>query len=246
MEGQRPPIDADALLAQEGFIRAIARPLVLDESRVDDVVQETWLTALQRRPRRWASLPSWLATVARNIALKARRGEERRRRRERAVARCEQVGATDELVDRVAQHRRIVDAVLGLAEPYRSTILLRFYEKQSVSEIATRFGISGRAVRKRVNRAFELLRARLDEQHGGDRRAWCLALLPMLEETRAATSAGVATGAMIMVTKLKLAVVGLLVVAVALVAWRSWARRPVPMRAGPSTVPAIDQQPQAP
>jgi DNA-directed RNA polymerase specialized sigma24 family protein len=49
-----PPTTAlspDLLLQHEPFVRALVRALVPDEARAQDVVQETWLTALRRPPR---------------------------------------------------------------------------------------------------------------------------------------------------------------------------------------------------
>lgn len=41
-------IELERLLAEEPFVRALARSLVSGEA--DDVVQQTWLRALERRP----------------------------------------------------------------------------------------------------------------------------------------------------------------------------------------------------
>ncbi|MFQ5845660.1 MAG: RNA polymerase sigma factor [Planctomycetota bacterium] len=141
MHGERHAVDAEALLAHREFVRGLALQLVFDEHRADDVVQETWLAALQHAPARPRSLRAWLARVARNIALKATRSELRRARRERLVAR--QRGPrppppVPDAVARLASERRVVDAVLALDEPYRTTIILRFYEDLAPTEIARR------------------------------------------------------------------------------------------------------------
>ena len=146
MERVRP--ETDALIAHEAFVRAIARRLVLDESRVDDVVQETWLAALRKSPGKGGALGAWLGAVARNLALKSRRTDARRARRESATAKSDRVDSTAEVVQRAEQSRRVVDAVLALEEPHRSTILLRYFDDESTREIAARFGISQAAVRK--------------------------------------------------------------------------------------------------
>ena len=79
-------LNPESLLAHADFVRALARSLVLDEHRADDVVQETWLAALQRPPGFGGNLRSWLGTVVRNFAFMARRSDQRRMRRERAAA----------------------------------------------------------------------------------------------------------------------------------------------------------------
>jgi len=232
---ERP--DLDALLAQETFLRAIARPLVDDESSVDDVVQETWLRAIAKPPRRRASLRAWLATVARNVALQSLRARRRRDRRERAAARPE----GDDVVARVDGHRRVVDAVLGLPEPYRTTVLLRFYDRLATDAIGERLGVSGAAVRKRLQHAFALLRDALDEQHDGDRAAWTALLVPLLSRTETASAVAI-TGGLVVGTKLKLGIVALLLLLLAGAGWRYLASSPRPARARPAA--AVAERPE--
>src|SRR4051812_41268840 len=89
------PTAPEALLQQADFVRALARSLLGDEHLADDVAQETWIAAIERSPSRIENVRAWLATVARNFAARVRRGEERRVRREREVARPEAVDAND-------------------------------------------------------------------------------------------------------------------------------------------------------
>jgi RNA polymerase sigma-70 factor (ECF subfamily) len=153
--------------------------VVFDETRVDDVVQQTWLAALERPPRDRSGLRAWLGRVARNFALRASRDEGRRSRRERRAAKPETTPPTVDVVGELAAHRRVVHAVLALQEPYRTTILLRFYKDLPPREIARTMDVPGPTVRTRLRRALDLLRDRFDKEHDGDRRAWCLALLPL-------------------------------------------------------------------
>ena len=69
--------------------------------------------------------------------------------------------------------------MLGLPEPYRSTLLLRYFDGWSPAKIAKEKGLSPATVRSHVARGLERLRARLDDRHDGDRDAWCLALVPL-------------------------------------------------------------------
>ncbi|HKB14721.1 MAG TPA: sigma-70 family RNA polymerase sigma factor, partial [Planctomycetota bacterium] len=116
----------ETLLEHGPFVRRIARSLLFDEHRVDDVVQETWLAALERPPR--TAIRAWLGTVVRNFSLRALRGESRRTRRETAAARPEAVPSTEEIAARESARKTVVEAVLALEEPFRAAILLRFYE----------------------------------------------------------------------------------------------------------------------
>ena len=63
-----PILDVETLLAHEAFVRRITRALVRDEHEADDVVQATFLAALERPPRTGTNVRGWLAGVARNVA----------------------------------------------------------------------------------------------------------------------------------------------------------------------------------
>jgi len=105
-----------------------ARGLVADDNAADDVVQEIWRQALERPPAAGHGLGAWLRTVTRRQALKHRRGEARRLRRELDSARPERLASTVEVLADREILRRVVDAVLALSEPYQSALVLRFYE----------------------------------------------------------------------------------------------------------------------
>ena len=92
------------------------------------MAQETWLAALEHPPAPGASPRSWLGQVARNAARQVGRAEARRARREREAAREEALPSAEELAAVAARQREVVGHVLALEEPYRSTVLLRFFE----------------------------------------------------------------------------------------------------------------------
>jgi len=187
---------AEALLQHAGFLRALARSLLLDEGQAEDVVQETYLAALHRSPPE-AGARGWLAAVTRNLALKRLRTETRLRHREAASARTGAHPAAGDVVAKLELHRRLVDAVHRLDEPYRAAIVHRYFEELPPREIAARLGIGVRNVETRLRRALERLREDLDAAHAGDRRAWSLpllALLPLPRPGPLATLAGVIMG----------------------------------------------------
>jgi len=162
----------------ERFVRNLARSLIVDEARADDVVQETWLAVLEHPPRDVASPRAWLARVVRNAAYKTSRAERRRARREQAAARAEAVPSADDLAEREALRRRLIAAAESLEEPMRVTLLLRFVEDLPPREVARRLGVPVETVRSRVRLARERLRRELDREYG-DRHAWTLVLLPL-------------------------------------------------------------------
>ncbi|HEX6881905.1 MAG TPA: sigma-70 family RNA polymerase sigma factor [Planctomycetota bacterium] len=174
-----PSQSLHALLDQTGWIHALARSLVADPHLAADLAQDTALDALEARPDGSRPLRAWLATVMRNNLAKLRRGEANRSAREDAVRRAELAPAAQEAVERAETHRNVVQAVLALSEPYRSTLLMRFFEQLSYDEIAKKTGVTRAAVNSRVTRGLSELRARLESTYGGDRRALGLALLPL-------------------------------------------------------------------
>ncbi len=207
------------LLEHTDFVRAVVRGLLADEHAVDDVVQETCLRALERPPQ---ALRAWLARVARNLALTAMRRDKARGRREHGAARPEGQPSAGEAASRLERHRLVVEAVLALEEPFRSAILLRFYDDLPPREIARELGVPVDTVRSRLRRGLERLRAHLDARHGGDRAAWSLALLPLLG---ARATKFIAGGALMGAkTKLSVAAVLVCIAAVGTVTWQSAAR----------------------
>ena len=111
MTGTSPAVDLEHLLAEESFVRSLARSLLFDEHQVDDVVQQTWLQALRRPPVTTASPRGWLAQVVRSQASNLRRGEKRRRDREQAVV--EGLPSNEEILGRETRRRAVVEAELN-------------------------------------------------------------------------------------------------------------------------------------
>jgi len=168
-------IDPEALLAHGNYVRGLARELVFDAALAQDVEQETWLAALEQAPRDPAATRGWLAAIVRNMARRAWRSNTRRTARELAQAGAERVVPTpDEVLEREEQRRRLVEAVNALEEPYRSALVLRWLEGHEPAEVARRLGVPLGSAKTRLKRGLELLRARFDRAHRGERGAWCL------------------------------------------------------------------------
>ncbi|MDF1701067.1 MAG: sigma-70 family RNA polymerase sigma factor, partial [Planctomycetota bacterium] len=183
-------IPMQRLLQHRQWVRNLARKLVLDEARADDLEQQTWLAAIERPPT--SDTPkAWLGTVMRNLAARMRRSEYRVDRREGVAARPERLPATGDVVAQAELHKQVVQAVLDLDEPYRETVLLRHYEGLAPRHVAARMGVPVETVRSRTRRGLQQVRSRLDARHGGDGHAWKLALLPL---ARLADGVGVGAG----------------------------------------------------
>jgi len=242
-------VPMDDLLAHRQWVRALARRLAADENAADDLEQATWLAAVERPPRHAASPRGWLSAVMRNIRRNERRGDFRRGRREESVARDEASATAPDLVAEAEEQTILVREVLALDEPYRSTVLLRWFDDLTPQEIAERQGVPLETVRTRLKRAVERLRERMDARHGGDRKAWCLLLLGpggagaptpgnLLGPKAAAASAA---GGLAMAAATKIAVAAALLVAIGAGAW--WARSDVAPPAAPAQKDAASASP---
>ncbi|HTF90059.1 MAG TPA: sigma-70 family RNA polymerase sigma factor, partial [Planctomycetota bacterium] len=190
----RAPIDAQALLANAGWMRALASSLLEDDSAADDVVRDATIAALRHAPADEAGLAPWLSRVVRNFAYRKRRDDARRARREEFGSEPRAEPSPSEVAERLELQRMLVDAVSALEEPFRRTIVLRYFEGRSSVEIAELYGIPEGTVRWRSMRGLELLRKELDARTGS-RMQWSAVLLTFTEQFNALPVAASAAGA---------------------------------------------------
>ncbi len=161
----------DALLAHADWVRSLARRLVTDPNDADDIEQRAWLVAARRPPKHLASARGWFARVVRRLAKDAGRSSSRRPFSMQDSVPDDSASGSSEIVAQAEAHREVVEVLLSLREPYRSTILHRFFRGTSSAEIARHEGIPAQTVRVRLHRGLSMLREALDSRHGKD-RAW--------------------------------------------------------------------------
>lgn len=223
-------LDPARLLAEARWMQRLAARLIHDADAAEDVAQEALVAAWRGvradgadarggapggpagEPR---SRRAWLARIVTTRAWRAARAARAREGRERRVARPERVESTASVVARAEQHERVVAAVLALDEPYRTAVLLHYYDGLSAPEIAARSGVSPAAVRKRLSRGVAALRARLVARCELDMRA----LLLLAGHSSGTTSLGPISVAFPMLMKSKLSLVAVAAV-IALLALR--------------------------
>ncbi len=137
-----------------------------DESLAEDVVQETFVTALDRMDRfdpSRGSLRSWLRTLSRNVVrshLKARNRLATLERWDRvdaalaeALEELDSEPLSDEVIER-AQTRDLVNmTIANLPERYRDALERKYVEGESVGELATALGVSEDAAKSLLARA---------------------------------------------------------------------------------------------
>ncbi len=176
-----PAPDPQFYLSHSGYVRRLARALVFDAHAAEDVEQETWLAALGRAPDDPRAARSWLRSIVRNFAAKARRSAARRfdyegaQRPERNT-----VASPAEVLEHEAARQRVVAALLALDEPYRTALIARYFDEQPPPQIAARLGVPLETVRTRLKRGLEKLRERMRREAGGD-ASWGLALAAALK-----------------------------------------------------------------
>jgi RNA polymerase sigma-70 factor (ECF subfamily) len=217
----------EVLAHQTDWIRRLARGLVADEDRADDVMQQTLLRALETPPRDERNVTGWLATVARNVARRMRVVDTRRMRREQLGSAHESLPSAGDVVAKVEMLRHVSSAVLGVREPYRTVLLLRYYEDLAPRDIAARLHAPIDTVRSQLKRGLAVVRERLDRAHG-DSREWLHGLLaaaglPAATTPTMITSTSTANflGALLIMDKsTKLILAAILIVSGAVVTWR--------------------------
>ena len=213
------PVKVAELLAHAEFVRSLARDLVRDVHRGDDLAQETYLQALRRPPAHGASLRGWLASLVTSLFHNQARAERRRQQREAAAAPPPPGDTAAEVAVKEQVRQRLLAAVMRLDEPFRTAVLLRYYEDLTPGQIARRLAIPAATVRTRVARGLERLRVQLDREHGGDRQAWALPLCAWRGVPFDPTPVAV----VLAMKKASIAAVAVLIVAVAVVlCWFAW------------------------
>lgn len=247
IESQAPRIEE--LLGHLGWVRALAGRLVADAASADDLVQQTWLAALERPPRHGSNPRGWLARVLKNQLRQGARAT--RRRGERPFSSTSADAAPEfrddatpaQLAEEADEQRRLVGLVKALEEPLRSTLLLRYARGWNSARIADHQGVPSGTVRWRLSQGLAQLRDRLDSTHAGDRRAWALAFIPWAQAPTG-KSAGLAAGWLAALPGwITMKLVGSLatLAVIALVAWNSFDLGGLqPAKAPPNQAPIVD------
>jgi RNA polymerase sigma factor (sigma-70 family) len=237
MDSRATSLRPEQLLEHVEWVRRLARRLVTEATAADDVAQQTLLTAIERPPARADHPRAWLATVARSVARRWRRATESRFVHESRAPTARGEAAAAEVVERANTQRAVVDAVLDLEEPYRSTILMRYFEDLTPDEAAARLEVPVETIRTRLKRGIAQLRGRLETKFGGE-RAWLAALIHLARlappegaavasATKAAEAAGsadvaapISGGVITVVTTFKLLIAGAVIVLAGIVVWK--------------------------
>jgi len=181
-EGDRAAYDRLFALAADKvlfFIRMRLRSPLREELEPLDVLQETYLEAHRSfgrfDPRGTGSFSRWLCRIAgRAISgLADRSGASKRRapgRRRTISSVLESAAGTGvdpgEIAARREEIERLEGAMAALDDEERRAILLRYFEEETIEEMAAGLGRSPTAVRRLLGRATARLGERLEEGRG--------------------------------------------------------------------------------
>jgi RNA polymerase sigma-70 factor (ECF subfamily) len=130
----------------------------------DEVVQETWLTAVRRirdfDPRRGRFLP-WLRGIAANVL----RSHLRRPRLAPLIG-DEHPANADTDVERREEAQQIAEALARLPDRHEAVLRSKYLERRRVEEIAAEWGQTPKAIESLLARAREAFRAAYVEIQG--------------------------------------------------------------------------------
>ena len=151
-------VNADLIGAELAGLRRLARSLAHGDA--DDLMQDAAIDALVHPPDEDRPLRPWLAVVLRNRWRMTRRAQTRREAREHAAVATRPDHVDPD--DRVRALARLGEALVALDEPFRSTIMARFFDGESAADIARRTSVPAGTVRWRLKIGLDRLRAALD------------------------------------------------------------------------------------
>jgi len=134
----------------------------------EDVVQETWLTAVRRlRAFDPAKGPffGWLCGIAANAARNDLRGRRRLRRRSRPLGSAPEPPAAGPDPAAAEQAERVALALAALPDHYEAVLRAKYLDRLSVEAIAAAQGSSPKAVESLLTRARQAFREAYEAEH---------------------------------------------------------------------------------
>jgi RNA polymerase sigma-70 factor (ECF subfamily) len=166
----------DRLLSEIGWMRGLAGRLTRDDAEADDLVQDTWVSALRSPTGDVERARPWLQRVMRNLAANRARGRGRRETRETKWAQGGPDAHEDERGLAEETIAALRTAVARLSAAHRDVIYWRYFCDMTPKQIAAEQDIPAATVRSQLKRALDALRNDLDHKSGGDREAWLAGL----------------------------------------------------------------------
>lgn len=145
----------------ENKIYRLALGILRNEADAADAMQDAilkaWVNFDSLRDRK--SFEVWMLTIVHNCAV-----EVLKKRHEWSdIDECYELAADEDLLDRESK-MTLWQAVENLERPYRTVVVLFYYDGCSVKEISSVTGSSAAAVRQQLTRARKMLASMLDRK----------------------------------------------------------------------------------
>lgn len=160
-DGKRLPTTNELIEQHSALLYRYAYRLTGDANDSEDLVQQTFLLAHQRshQLREAEAARGWLISILRNVFLKSLR----HRHRGRSLDEIDEPVSTGALFDGPLHLERLQQALLELAEEFRSPLVLYYFEEFTYQEIATHMGVPIGTVMSRISRGKAYLKKRLTD-----------------------------------------------------------------------------------
>jgi RNA polymerase sigma-70 factor (ECF subfamily) len=136
-------------------------------NEADDIVQETWLTAVRQirsfRPESGSFL-AWLRGIAANVRRNQLRSARRLSQREtNAGGQVYDAVETESITNDLERNEQIAAALDSLLERQESVLRAKYFDGLSVAEIAEAWKESPKAIESLLSRAREAFRERFEQ-----------------------------------------------------------------------------------
>lgn len=182
-------LSPEATLQNVGWVRSLALCLVGYSIQADDVAQETWIRVLRNPPPDGVPFRKWVRGTMRRVVLEQSRKATARKDNETAAGKERLETTPAQFEEQVAIERDIVEHVMSLKEPLRRTVMLKYFDRLTVKDIAQAEGTSSSAIKTRLSRAYEELRERMRSHPTSAAGAWLAFALP--GQVKVAAASGV-------------------------------------------------------
>jgi zinc protease len=152
----------------KNVIAAVAYSNTGDVSGSEDVAQEAFLVAWQSRQnlREPSKLAGWLVGITRNLAKQWTKQKNRFSSGSTSDAGVEVADVSptpDQQMSSDEEHQLVWRSLESMPEIYREVLVLYYRQSQSIAEVATALEITEDAVKQRLSRGRNLLRAEVEQ-----------------------------------------------------------------------------------
>lgn len=162
ISGKQLPAITDLIEQHSALLFRYAYRLTGDPDDAEDLIQQTFLLAHQRREqlRDAQAARGWLISIVRNVFLKSLRHRDRGR----SLDDIEEPQTNNASLDASIHIEELQNALMELSEEFRSPLVLYYFEEFSYQEIAEHMGVPIGTVMSRLSRAKAYLKRRLTHE----------------------------------------------------------------------------------